>query len=380
MKISAQLDSRKDEFTPASSFRPGHSASSRGAGRSTLVLNAISAQRQKLLDEYNPTPAPTAPFKRKRHPTGRTAARVTASLGVPYDEGKITHISVNRTSCQVHRYVKRPNPAKSQKYGTRGKIDSFSDKSRAKLKRVAGDCFPLLISQFCLTYGSDNIPADGRETHLHLHRFLTNVTRKFKGSTYLWVLEFQSRGVPHFHVFFSFPHSTEKQNYLAKTWVRITKGSDKQLKVHLHPKNFTPWDMKKGGYLCKYLEKKEQKNVPPEFENVGRFWGCSRNIVPDPENIYFDEVSEVSLWLQDKITGEAYQVSLQKMLYRSLRKHHEATTRNVRRKLGIKGKVKSRIVKQCLSTVNLPSGGRVIKQVLDWFYRTDMKSKGLEMF
>jgi hypothetical protein len=33
------------------------------------------------------------------------------------------------------------------------------------------------------------------------------------------------------------------------------------------------------GYLYNYIKKSDQKEVPEGFENVGRFWGSSRNIL-----------------------------------------------------------------------------------------------------
>lgn len=343
-------------------------------GHRTLVLNAISAQREKNLNEYADFVRTRPLLKRVRKASPQIAiTRRRYFLGAPQQEGRITHLSVYRTSCKVHRVVQS---REFERYGEsrRGKIDSFSDKSRRNLKFVASNCFPLLVSQFCLSYGSDNIPADGIQTHLHLKRFLDVVRRKYPGSTYLWVLEFQRRGVPHFHVFFSFPPSPQKHQFLADTWVRVTGGSVAQQKVHEHQNNFTKWDMGKGGYVCKYIEKEEQKHVPPEFMNVGRFWGCSRNMVPSPDQLFFDHLQETFVCGIDKITGEVHGVSITKLLYRSLRRHHESTIRSCGKKRI------SRITKTYLSTVNLPSGGLVVRQVLDWCMREDLKSKGLPGF
>jgi hypothetical protein len=324
----------------------------------TLVLNSISHRRQQNLNEYGLL-SPTKDDTQARLRRARTFDRIL--LGAQKNDGEITHISVYRTSCKVHRITTHPNQKKSPG-AKRGRINSFSSKSRAHLKHVASNCFPLLISQFCLTYGTDNAPIDGLETHRHLSLFLNCVRRKYAGATYLWVLEFQTkRGVPHFHVFFSFPPSPEKQAYLSSTWCRITKGTEKQERVHQHHKNFTSWDMKKGGYLCKYLEKESQKHVPAGFSSVGRFWGCSRNMVPHPDQWIFPEIQAVTVSQIDKVTGESHEFILTKVLYRSLRNHHEKTMRN----LGIKRK--SRITKKYLSTVNLPSGGLVARQVLEWF-------------
>lgn len=365
-------------------------------GCSTLVLNAISPQREKKLNEYrdilkdNPLPEKV---RKATHRRCRTRQRFFN--GSKQDDGEISHITVYRNACKVHR-TNSYSPAAVREFGSkRGKIDSFSDKSRARLKFVAGNCFPLLVSQFCLSYGSDNTPADGVETHDHLSRFLDAVRRKFPGSTYLWVLEFQRRGVPHFHVFFSFPPSQEKRIWLAEKWCKITGGKIPQFMVHSHPNNFVRWEMKKGGYLCKYLEKKEQKNVPNNFENVGRFWGCSRNMVPDPDQWFFSDLEKIVVENTDTITGEVHGVDIPKLLYRTLRKHHESCARLCgaksviwKKKEGsnpleyypVKVRHKSRITKEYLSTVNLPSGGAVVKQVLDWCMKEDIKSKGGDLF
>jgi hypothetical protein len=68
---------------------------------------------------------------------------------------------------------------------------------------------------------------------------------------------------------------------MAGKWNEIAEPkSEEHLKVHLHKKNFIPWEMRSAGYLCKYLDKEHQKRVPEGFEGVGRFWGCSRGLVP----------------------------------------------------------------------------------------------------
>lgn len=346
-----------------------------GWGSSTLVLNAISPQRQEKLNEYSNLLKDKAQLFNVRKITENTCrTRQRVLNGAQQEEGAISHLSVFRNACKVHRTNSYSPATFGKRTSKRGKIDSFSDKSRARLKFVAGNCFPLLVSQFCLSYGSDNTPADGVETHDHLARFLDAVRKKYPGSTYLWVLEFQKRGVPHFHVFFSFPPSVKKHEWLADKWCKITKGQIGQYLVHHHHNNFTRWEMKKGGYLCKYLEKKEQKNVPNNFENVGRFWGCSRNMIPDPDQWFFPVLEKIVVENTDKITGEVHRINIPKLLYRCLRKHHESTIKAC----GVKRK--SRITKQYLSTVNLPSGGVVVRQVLSWCMREDIKEKGGEMW
>lgn len=341
-------------------------------------------------------------------------ASVTARGGSPYaHSGEIYKIDIWRTSARVYRENRKPKYVtkeinleesgvgpnglidfhyrqyardkglavpdwedipKIYQGNTRGKIDSFSSKSRANLKRVASNSFPLLISQYCLTYPNTCVPKDGRTAKKQLEKFLRAVKRKFSGSVYLWVLEFQTkRGAPHFHVFFSFPRSDERQIWLTEKWIEIVDPPTsiervKMFNVHNHDKNFTKWDMKKGGYLSnKYLTKEAQKEVPPDFQNVGRFWGNSRNLVPDPIS-YFPDHPFAEVTHTDRITGEAFTTDSKKNIYRILRRHHETSIRNA-----IGKRRRSRITNKALTTVNLPAGGRVVNQYLDWLFREETR-------
>lgn len=354
------------------------------AGSPSLVLNAISERTLRLRQEYveetrkNHTPTKNEKVARL---LGSSSLKAVATIPSGVD-GQITHYSKFRTSIRVHRNVRRPSLDKSR-ISSRGQIDSFSDKSRGRLRHSSSNCDPELISQFCLTYENENIPADGRATKKHLHRFLAALRRRHEGLSYLWLLEFQwanRGGVPHYHLFLPFSPSPEEGKFMAETWVRITKGSQKALNFHNHSKNFITWDMGKGSYLCKYLEKSEQKHVPAHFENVGRFWGTSRRLVPHPELWTKEDVLSIEIEHVDKLSGEVYVSSFEKVLYRALRKHHETTVRNARKKNGNAKKVKSRITSQNIGVVTLTSGGNIAKQVQFWFYREDLKMKGIEQF
>lgn len=258
----------------------------------------------------------------------------------------------------------------------RGKVNSFSRKSRARLKFTAANCFPKLICQFCLSYGNTVVPQNGRVTKNHLDRFLKDVRKKFPHVAYLWILEFQTRGAAHYHVFFSFPPRVEIQAFLAKTWVRITGAKDeetqKMLRVHLSPKNFIPWDMKKGGYLTKYIDKESQKHVPLNFQDVGRFWGTSRNLIPEPEQLFMQE-EFFEITHTDKVTGETITTDTPKDIYRILRKHHEASIRQC----GYKRK--SRLIDTGRATTHLPSGGLLVMQWFAWKEREEWKISGLSV-
>lgn len=213
-------------------------------------------------------------------------------------------------------------------WAARGEISSFTPQSKKRLKFKASNSFPELISQFGMTYHK-TIP-DGRTTKKHLNQFLTELRQTYPYVKYLWILEFQSRGVPHYHLFLSLSHGTKGlHKYLAETWHRIAEPKSREHKrFHIHEKNFIPWDMGSGSYLCKYLDKEHQKVVPKGFTGVGRFWGTSRNLVPEP--IAFEcDYSQYDNNRIDENTGEIKEdFKATEYVVRTICKHHEKSLRN----------------------------------------------------
>ena len=181
----------------------------------------------------------------------------------------------------------------------RAAIFEFSDKSRAHLDHVCSNSGHLVKSQFCLTY-HEQIPNDGEECKRHLDKWLKAYRRRYPAGLYLWVLEFQKRGAPHFHLFLSEEVDRKMQKKLAMSWARITRGSfEKYDKVqywwHCRPSNWMDWKMNDGKYVMKeYAVKAAQKDVPKEFVNVGRFWGCSRGMHPIPTIIEPETVANLT--------------------------------------------------------------------------------------
>lgn len=191
--------------------------------------------------------------------------------------GKNTHqLKVYKRDVKLTRSA--PRPGRQDVHTPRGKVDSFSKKSRQRLRFTAANSDQPLVSQFCLTY-HENIPTDGRTCKRHLDILLKFLRRQIQGLAYLWVLEFQKRGAPHFHLFLSIPPDRELQGKLASRWRQITGETEKHERFHAHEDNWISWEMGSGAYLCKYLDKAAQKDVPDNFQDVGRFWGCTRGMV-----------------------------------------------------------------------------------------------------
>lgn len=248
----------------------------------------------------------------------------------------------------------RPEPPRESKKGCRKEIESFSDKSERRLDFVARNSGHRIKSQFSLTY-HEQWPTSGRVSKRHLDTFLKVLRRR--GIGYLWILEFQTRFAPHYHLFLDTPVSRSLQRHLAKSWVRITEGTPQQLRFHLHRKNFIPWKMTSGDYLVKqYCSKTAQKLVPSGYSGFGRFWGNSRELKPIPSLltpawIASATQNNVIPWLPG---------SVERFVYRCLRRYHEKKLRFLPRK------VKSSIARPCNGAFRVPGGSSVLYRLFDY--------------
>lgn len=155
----------------------------------------------------------------------------------------------------------------------RGKISAFTWQSRRRAKIVLRNVASKMCYEFGLTYPLD-FPVNGDEVKKHL-RAVQQFFRR-RGIRFYWCLEFQERGAPHFHGLIDKPLSKED---LAKVWYKIVgSGDENHLEYGCH---CAPIRVKRAiaNYLTTYLNKLEQKIVPDEYTNVGRFWGYSMSLL-----------------------------------------------------------------------------------------------------
>lgn len=253
----------------------------------------------------------------------------------------------------VCRSFQETPPPDSPK-GTRSAIFEFSDKSRSNLRHVCNNSGHHIKSQFCLTY-HEKWPTDGRQVKEHLRRWIKSLRRNIPDVKYLWVLEFQTkRGAPHFHVFLGTARTPEIHAKLAEAWVQITEGTESQLRFHRHPCNWIPWKMQDSSYVMKqYASKKDQKEVPAQYHNVGRFWGHSRNMQPVGMIV---EPSIVARFAA--MPGQWDEQGLVRFIDRTLRRFHEKSL-NFNRKTGERRKGKKRKSPLTRGRGELPGAFRV---------------------
>ncbi len=205
-------------------------------------------------------------------------------------------------SIRVKRYESGKNPEPPTRTGT--EITGFSSKSKSRLRFVAINSPQKFISQLALTYHNE-WSSDGRECKKQLNTFLTALRKMFPEVSYLWIMEFQTRKAPHFHIFLDkLPNEVDRIN-IARAWCRIIAPNDEQaFQWHSNRKNWIKWNMGSAGYLAKYLDKESQKQIPDGYHSFGRFWGNSRNSKPTPLVMEIDDLEMMTV--VDKKTGEMY--------------------------------------------------------------------------
>ncbi len=190
-------------------------------------------------------------------------------------------------------YPQKDEPQKPQKpvapKRERGDIIGFSKKSRYRMqKRMNRLDFNNLQNLYSvtLTYPK-RFPEDGETHKTDLDVMLKRFKRRFgKDIEYLWKLEFQKRGAPHYHILIRLPKKYKLpylQKWLGKNWYEVAQRFwDEKQTNHLDAgtqfKELTSREGKNSiksaaYYLCKYINK-EEESTP---KHQGRYWGYSRN-------------------------------------------------------------------------------------------------------
>ena len=165
----------------------------------------------------------------------------------------------------------------------RGVIKKLSSKSRQRMVFVVNETQVEFSSMLTLTYPKF-YHNHGFIVKRHLRKVLDYLPSLLGlGVQYFWFTEFQKRGAPHFHVLINFAPSHTERAKMAFKWSEIVGGDD-QDKVFFVHNTEAAWGAirsKDGArhYVAKYATKTEQKEVPPTFWNIGRFWGCSARVM-----------------------------------------------------------------------------------------------------
>lgn len=185
-------------------------------------------------------------------------------------------------------------PLTRKKVGDKVKV--FSKRSRLALAKTVYATDIEFRSMMTLTAGAE-FSNDGKKCKADLNRFL--VWLRYHYSTeYLWFWEFQKRGAPHCHILLEVDHpGNDGHREFARAWVKaqqidpeyvaLDKKSqvrynyaDRVYRFHCRSKQWETVREQEGAkrYALMYAFKPHQKEVPPDYQNVGVFWRASRGV------------------------------------------------------------------------------------------------------
>ncbi len=181
----------------------------------------------------------------------------------------------------------------TKKKGSRGNITGLSRKSRQRLTYTARNLESgAITTMLTLTYPGE-YPTDGlkvKRDHAAMRKWLTR-----RGIGGLWVLEFQERGAPHFHAFLTGPVDKDE---ISKQWYRIVGSNDER---HLRAGTRIERIRKPHAvavYVSKYCAKSQQKEVPVEYQSVGRFWGLFGGLKAKEEIVAVGTIRELATFVR----------------------------------------------------------------------------------
>ena len=179
---------------------------------------------------------------------------------------KFVTVKVMRTDAIVKRQLFNGQTRPQVGGGIRKPITQLSESSMRKMKLHVRN---MLQANYIitLTYPRE-FSSDGKEVKHHLE--LMREWFRYRGVSAFWFLEFQARGAPHFHLFTDNPVEAKE---LSRKWYEVVgSGDEKHLRAGTQIQRIRkPHAI--AAYAAKYATKKEQKEVPQGYSNVGRFWG-----------------------------------------------------------------------------------------------------------
>jgi len=204
-------------------------------------------------------------------------------------------MSHNSTQWQVeaHEHAlqlsgpKKPSQAPAPPTRENGDIARFSADSRRRLikKILRLQRSKLSDGSFVsLTYHDDWV-TEREDLQQDLAAFLQALRRQYPSAVYIWRLEFQKRGAPHFHLMIwrtgasDAPHLDQLADWVSTTWTRIAdQDSEAHARYGADTRRITSW-REALAYVTKYVAKTGPEG---EVEYSGRRWGASQSLPTAP--------------------------------------------------------------------------------------------------
>lgn len=139
-------------------------------------------------------------------------------------------------------------------------------------------------------------PVNGKESKHHLKLVLAWLARRCETHSYIWFCEFTRSGAVHYHILTTCIPTDDMRRDLALYWVDLSSQGegrycslrDRRVRevrdsIISSVEHYKVWEMIKNKdgakrYIAKYASKPHQKHVPMWYQDVGRFWGASRDV------------------------------------------------------------------------------------------------------
>lgn len=244
-------------------------------------------------------------------------------------EKSANHVRIKEENFFLGRQHDIAEAKESKVKATKSAITEFSIKSQRNCKFKFDSASRGMTSAICLTYPEElREKLDGRIIKKHFKAFILAYLREFGlDGRYFWVLEFQRNGNPHFHIVTDCKADIKAQrDFVAARWYKIV-GSG----LHKHYKAGTSCELVRSqagvaSYIAGYLKKANQKQVPENFHNVGRFWGGSRKAF---------EIETQICRFEDSMEG----VAAARRALRLFRRYKSSVLRQLSRQNGIRYKL-----------------------------------------
>ena len=191
-------------------------------------------------------------------------------------------------------------------------ITAFSVNSRSRLVKLFSE---ISLSQYykiywvTLTYHHD-YSSDHRHIKIQLDNYLKRLKRFDSELHYIWRLEFQKRGAPHFHFIFFVKKGRKsfRELYLLdaiKTnWLEVKKCNCSDCKRHAVKSEELCTYRKAVYYVSKYVGKVDEDKIDSA---IGRRWGYSRNIIRNKNetiHLRFYQFLYLKKLLRDRFNSE----------------------------------------------------------------------------
>jgi hypothetical protein len=178
------------------------------------------------------------------------------------------------------RYIEAPPESRSR---YRGVIRAFSRASQRNLEFAAANVAGTFHALLTLTYHANVESWENDASRNHriaarskrdLNRFLTRMRPKL--GPYIWVQEFQQRGVIHYHVLCG---EIPAEHDVRMAWCRATGEVDDVAALENAVKvDAITSERAARNYVGRYLGKARQKVLPVGVAGAGRWWGRSRSL------------------------------------------------------------------------------------------------------